>query len=149
MQFNKHFQPLLNCINIYLSTNWTLSDYCRFDSEAARQAVDRIVIVPHNCHYNQNVWLKYDHRVMYKKYTTPLPSSGMDVSKHFYDIIKLLGGGVMWGNLFGCQTDKIGNYPASLRLMASVNVVVTFAFKVPVFWTVVYVIMISLNMPLF
>ena len=49
----------------------------RLDSEAARQAVDRSVIVPHNCHYNQNGWLKYDHRVMYKKHTNPLPSYGM------------------------------------------------------------------------
>ena len=50
----------------------------RIDSEAARQAVDRIVIVPHNCHYNQNGWrLKYDHRVMCKKYTTPSPCPPM------------------------------------------------------------------------
>ena len=56
-------------------TNCSLNDYSRLDSEVARQAVDRIVIVPHNCHYNQNGWLKYDHRVMYKKYTTPLPYS--------------------------------------------------------------------------
>ena len=49
----------------------------RLDSEVARQAVDRSVIVPHNCHYNQNGRLKYDHRVMYKKFTTPLPSYGM------------------------------------------------------------------------
>ena len=42
------------------------------------QAVDRIVIVSHNYHwYNQNRWPQYDHRVMYKKYTTPLPSYGM------------------------------------------------------------------------
>ena len=49
----------------------------RLDSEAAWQVVDRSVIVPHNCYYNQNGWLKYNHRVMYKKYTTPLPSYGM------------------------------------------------------------------------
>ena len=40
------------------------SDYSWLDSEAARQAVDRSVIAPHNCHYNQNGWLKYDHRVI-------------------------------------------------------------------------------------
>ena len=56
-----------------------LSDYSRLDSEVVRQAVDRSVIVPHNCHYNQNGWLKYDHRVMYKKYTTPCPHMGCGV----------------------------------------------------------------------
>ena len=45
----------------------------------ARQAVDMSVIVHHNCHYNQNGWLKYDHRVMYKKYTTPCPHMGCGV----------------------------------------------------------------------
>ena len=41
------------------------------------QVVDRSVIIPHNCHYNQNGWLKYDHRLTYKKYTTALPFYGM------------------------------------------------------------------------
>ena len=41
-----------------------------------QSTLKRIVIVPHNCHYNQNGWLKYDHRVMYKINTTPLPSYG-------------------------------------------------------------------------
>ena len=58
-----------------------LSDYSRLDSEVVRQAVDRSVIVPHNCLYNQNGWLKYNHRVMYKKHTTPLPSYEMWGSK--------------------------------------------------------------------
>ena len=39
----------------------------------------RSVIIPLNCHYNQNGWLKYDHRVMYKKYTTPCPHMGCGV----------------------------------------------------------------------
>ena len=31
------------------------------------------VIVSHDRHHiTKNVWLKYDHIVMYKKYTTPL-----------------------------------------------------------------------------
>ena len=42
-----------------------------------RPVVDRIVIVPHNCHLLKNGCLKYDHRVMYKKYTTSLPFYGM------------------------------------------------------------------------
>ena len=41
--------------------------------------INNLVIVPHNCHYNQNGWLKYDHRVMYKKYTTPCPHMGCGV----------------------------------------------------------------------
>ena len=45
------------------------------DSDMAR--IDRIVIVPHNCALNQNGWLKYDHWLMYKKYTGPLPYYGM------------------------------------------------------------------------
>ena len=31
------------------------------------------VIVSHICHLLKNGWLKYNHRVMYKKYTSPLP----------------------------------------------------------------------------
>ena len=34
--------------------------------------LDKYVIVPHYHHYIKNGWLKYDHRVMYKKYTTPV-----------------------------------------------------------------------------
>ena len=40
----------------------------------------RKVIVHYNCQKFYNGWLKYDHRLMYKKYTTrvyPLPSHGM------------------------------------------------------------------------
>ena len=43
------------------------------DSETTRQAVDTCVIVPQYCHNPINGWLKYDHRLMYKKYATPLP----------------------------------------------------------------------------
>ena len=41
--------------------------------ETTRRVVDRTVIVPHNFHLLKNGWLKCDHRVMYKKYTTPCP----------------------------------------------------------------------------
>ena len=51
-----------------------LSDYSGLGSDATRGVVERSVIVPHNCHYNHNGWLKYDHRLMYKKYTNPCPS---------------------------------------------------------------------------
>ena len=34
-------------------------------------------MVPHNFHCNQNGCVKYDHKLMYKKYTTPLPYYGM------------------------------------------------------------------------
>ena len=63
--------------NLPFSESCTYTKIRQTFSEAARQAVDRSVIVPQNCHYNQNGWPKYDHRVMYKKYTTPLPSYGM------------------------------------------------------------------------
>ena len=36
--------------------------------------VNRIVIVPHNCHKNHKMeGQKYDHRLKNKKYTSPLP----------------------------------------------------------------------------
>ena len=70
----KNIHPLISTRPIH---QLALSDYSRLDSAAARQAVDRSVIVPYNCHYNQNGWLKYNHRGMYKKYATPLPSYGM------------------------------------------------------------------------
>ena len=38
-----------------------------------RLGVDKNVIVAHNHHYFYNGWLKCDHRLKYKKYTTPLP----------------------------------------------------------------------------
>ena len=49
------------------------------DSDMARRVVDRCVIVPHNRHWLKNGWLKYDHRIMYKKYTAPCPIYGMGV----------------------------------------------------------------------
>ena len=67
MYLHAHPQQLQSCLYLY----------SRSDSEAERQAVDRSVIVPHNCHYNQNGWLKYDQRVIYKKYTILWPSYGM------------------------------------------------------------------------
>ena len=41
--------------------------------------VDRYAIVPHNCHYNQNGWLQYEHGIVYKKYSTPCPPMGCGV----------------------------------------------------------------------
>ena len=38
------------------------------DSNYIKKVVDKNVIVPHYHHYTQNGGLKYDHRVMYKKY---------------------------------------------------------------------------------
>ena len=46
----------------------------RMDSNDIMVVVDKNVIVPHYHHLtSKNGWLKYDHRVMYKKYTTSLP----------------------------------------------------------------------------
>ena len=47
----------------------------RMDLNDIMVVVDKNVIVPHYHHLtSKNGWLKYDHRVMYKKYTTSLPS---------------------------------------------------------------------------
>ena len=47
----------------------------RMDSNDIMVVVDKNVIVPHYHHLtSKNGWLKYDHRVTYKKYTTSLPS---------------------------------------------------------------------------
>ena len=56
----------------------------RYGSEEGMVGVDRNVVVPHfhHCKY-QNCWLKYNHRVMYKKYTTSLPPMGCEaVERH-------------------------------------------------------------------
>ena len=48
--------------------------------------VDGSVIVPHDCHKIKNGWLKYDHRLMYKKYANPLPYCDMwGSSKTYWD----------------------------------------------------------------
>ena len=51
-----------------------------YGSEEGMVGADRNVVVPnfHHCKY-QNGWLKYDHRIMYKKYTTSLPPMGCEV----------------------------------------------------------------------
>ena len=45
------------------------------DSNYIKKVVDKNVIVPHYHHLtSKNGWLKYDQRVMHKKYTTSLRS---------------------------------------------------------------------------
>ena len=43
------------------------------DSEMGKGVVNRIVIVPHNCHKNHQIaGHKFNHRIKNKKYTSPL-----------------------------------------------------------------------------
>ena len=65
--------------NTYLLVSIDRLFLLAMDSDMARRVVDRCVIVPHNRHWLKNGWLKYDHRIMYKKYTAPCPIYGMGV----------------------------------------------------------------------
>ena len=72
------YEPILASFSVYFRLfsniyHFKVSFFIHVGIILNRLGVDKNVIVTHNHHYFYNGWLKCDHRLMYNKYTTPLP----------------------------------------------------------------------------